>query len=138
MANQYYRMPVKDWQRFQLHMVKMAADAVPETDVRRLGRKQAQAAHKRRILTFKQFVERCEKSVSISDRPCECSRNHFAILMKNGGEVYFCPVIFWLNMCQTKRLHSTADMLEWATNHPLNTYLRRIDETKDATYEEAV
>lgn len=133
---QYYRMPVKDWQRFQLQIMRMTAATTPEIDVRRLERKHAQAAHKNRILAFKQFVERCEKSVSISDKPCSCGRNHFAIVLKNGKEFFYCPVTFWLNMCQTKRLRSTSDMLGWSKNHPLSNYLHRIDESKDATYEE--
>lgn len=126
-------MPVEEWRRFQLLMMKFGADTQREPDYLVLRNRRAVTLHKQRVLRFKCAVE--NTTVSRSEEPCECGRNHYVITI--GDQRRICPVRFWLNMCQVKRLAGgTEAMFEWKDEHPISLYLHRIDESKDATYEE--
>ena len=105
-----------------------------EPDLMLLRRREAQAAHRRRLLDFADKIksDNGKLVVKIEAAPCPCRRNHSAISV-NGW--CGCPMVYWLNMCQLVRLRKgNAEMHAWAESHPLDNYLERIVPEEDATY----
>jgi hypothetical protein len=119
-----------------LYSIRRVSEAV-EIDFAARRRKRGHSRHRARLLDFKSHVQRSgSKTVGITGEECMCGRNHYMVLLKNGEEVLFCPVVFWLNMCELVRQRDgDEEMIKWSVEHPLGQYIKRIDEEKDATYE---
>lgn len=131
---EYYKIAADRWRRTQ----DLASRAIREEgyDPRARQIRDAINSHNERMARFKHLLTSCGKDVSISDRPCECGRNHRAILLKNSEDVYMCPVLFVMNTCRLiHNEHGLERMVAWCKDHPLSKYISKIDEATDATYD---
>lgn len=101
-----------------------------EKDFMARRRREAGARHRRRLLAFKVMVGKSTRRV-FSDQPCPLGHDHYAFELANGkGTKLMCPIVYWANTCQLKRLeHGDAAMRKWAEEHPLTEVLRPTEET---------
>ena len=133
MGNHYYRFPVTLGDRLRGVIGNIERAQQGEPDYRLIERQHRARLHRQRLLNFKAVIEAEEsRRVRKTDTPCECERNHHAIAL-NGH--MFCPLLFWLNMCQLVRMKDgDRAMSAWSQEHPLERYISRISGDLDATY----
>ena len=67
--------------------------------------------------------------ISITDSPCKCSCNHYAISI---GDKQICPVRFWLGAAALMEPDVIAKM--FIERHPFSQIVRRVDAEHDGTY----